>query len=161
MKPLIVLLTVFVISLSATKTFSSTYNFTLSARISMAAMLCFTAVGHFVYTQGMSMMIPPFVPFKISVVYLTGILEIILAFGLLIPRLQVLSGWVLIVFLALMLPGNVYAAMHHVNFQKGTFDGPGLTYLWFRIPLQLLFIAWTYLSTIKPSQIVTSTPAVH
>lgn len=161
MKPLIVLLIIFVISLAATKTFSSTYNFTRSGRIAMAVMLCFTAVGHFVYTQGMSMMIPPFVPFKISVVYLTGILEIALAFGLLIPRLQVLSGWALIVFLALMLPGNVYAAMHHVNFQKGTFDGPGLTYLWFRIPLQLLFITWTYISTIKSPQIVSGTPVLH
>lgn len=161
MKPLIVLIIVFVISLIATKVFSNTYNFALSGRIAMAIMLCFTAVGHFAFTKGMSMMIPPFVPFKTSVIYLTGVLEIVMGIGLLIPRLQVLSGWALIIFLVLMLPGNVYAAMHNVNFQKGTFDGPSLTYLWFRIPLQLLFIGWTYLSSIKSLQLVGGTVIVQ
>ena len=149
MKPLIVLITVFVASLVATKVFSSTYNFALSGRIAMSVMLCFTAIGHFVFTKGMTMMVPAFVPSKMLVVYLTGVFEIALAIGLLIPKLKVVSGWALIVFLVLMLPGNVYAAMHHVNYQKATLDGPGLSYLWFRIPLQILFIAWTYVSTIR------------
>ena len=154
MKPLIVLLTVFVICLAATKVFSSSYHVTLSGRVAMSVMLCFTAIGHFVFTQGMSMMIPPVVPFRIPVVYLTGIFEIMLAVGLLVPKLKVMTGWALIVFLVLMLPGNIYAAMHQVNYQKGTFDGPGLAYLWFRVPLQLLFIAWTYWSSIKPLQLI-------
>lgn len=149
MKPLIVLLTVFVLSVAASKIFSGTYNFSLSGRIAISVMLCFTAIGHFAFTKGMSMMIPPFIPFRIPIVYLTGIFEIMLAIGLLVPKLKVLSGWALIVFLLLMLPGNIYAAMHHVNYQKATFDGPGLSYLWFRIPLQILFLAWTYLSAIK------------
>ena len=149
MKPLIVLLTVFVLSVAVSKIFSGTYNFSLSGRIAISVMLCFTAIGHFVFTKGMSMMIPPFIPFRIPIVYITGFFEIILAIGLLVPKLKVLSGWALIVFLLLMLPGNIYAAMHHVNYQKATFDGPGLSYLWFRIPLQILFLAWTYLSAIK------------
>ncbi|NQZ76767.1 MAG: hypothetical protein HRT61_11815 [Ekhidna sp.] len=149
MKPLIVLSIVFVITLVAIKIISGTYNFTLSGRVAMSVMLCFTAIGHFAFTKGMSMMIPPFVPFRIPIIYLTGVFEIVLAIGLLIPRFQLISGWTLIVFLLLMLPGNVYAAMHYVNFQKATFDGPGLSYLWFRIPLQILFLMWTYLSAIK------------
>lgn len=149
MKPLIVLITVFVISIAATKVFSNTYNFTLSGRVAMSIMLCFTAIGHFIFTKGMSMMIPPFVPLRIPIVYLTGVFEIMLAIGLLVPKLKVISGWALIVFLILMLPGNVYAAMNNVNYQKGTSDGPGLSYLWFRIPLQMIFIIWTYLCSIK------------
>ena len=149
MKPLIVLISVFVISIVATKLFRGTYDFALSGRVAMAIMLCFTAIGHFAFTKGMSMMIPDFVPFTIETVYLTGILEVALAIGLLLPRFQVFTGWALIVFLLLMLPGNIYAAMHNVNFQKGTFDGPGISYLWFRVPLQMLFIGWTYLSSIR------------
>ena len=93
MKPLIVLITVFVASLVATKVFSSTYNFALSGRIAMSVMLCFTAIGHFVFTKGMTMMVPAFVPSKMLVVYLTGVFEIALAIGLLIPKLKVVSGW--------------------------------------------------------------------
>ena len=149
MKPLIVLLLSFTISIFVIKIFKKEYNFALSARVAMAIMLAFTAIGHFAFTEGMSMMIPKLIPFKESFVYITGIFEILLAIGLLIPKFQTVSGWLLIVFLLLMLPANIYASVNNVNYQKGTFDGNGLIYLWFRIPLQILFIVWTYISAIK------------
>lgn len=149
MKPLFVLLLSFVISIFAIKIIKKEYDFALSARIAMATMLVFTAIGHFVFTKGMSMMIPEFIPFKENFVYLTGVFEIVIATGLLIPKFQYLSGWVLIIFLLLMLPANIYASINNVNYQKGTFDGHGLAYLWFRIPLQILFIVWTYVCSIR------------
>jgi hypothetical protein len=30
------------------------------------------------------------------------------------------------------------------DYQKGTRDGSGTNYLWFRIPLQIVFILWVY-----------------
>lgn len=94
-------------------------------------------------------MIPQFVPFRESMVYLTGIFEIMLAIGLLIHKLKAISGWTLIVFLISILPVNIYASMNNVNYQQGTFDGHGMTYLWFRIPLQLFFMIWVYISAIR------------
>ncbi len=149
MKPLAVLLSSFVIAIFVIKIVDKEYDFALAARIAMSIMLCFTAIGHFAFTKGMSMMIPQFIPFKTNLVYLTGLFEILLAIGLLVPKLKAISGWGLIIFLVLMLPANIYAAIHLVNYQKGTFDGNGISYLWFRIPLQLLFIAWTYFSAIR------------
>lgn len=149
MKPLIVLLLSFAISMFMIKIINKEYDFTLSGRIAMSIMLVFTAIGHFAFTKGMSMMIPKFIPYKETFVHLTGIFEILLAMGLLIPRFKYISGWALIIFLLLMLPANIYASLNNVNYQKGTFDGNGLAYLWFRIPLQFLFIIWTYMSTIR------------
>lgn len=149
MKPLVVLLSSFVIAIFVIKIVNRDYNFALSARIAMSMMLCFTAIGHFAFTKGMSMMIPQFVPYKETFVHLTGLFEILLAVGLLIPKLKLVSGWILIIFLVLMLPANIYASFNNVNYQKETFDGNGLSYLWFRIPLQFLFIAWTYFSSIR------------
>lgn len=149
MKPLIVLLLSFTISLFILKIIKKEYDFALSARIAMSIMLVFTAVGHFAFTKGMSMMIPKFIPFKESFVYLTGMFEILLAIGLLITKFKTISGYALIIFLLLMLPANIYASVNNVNLQKGTLDGNGITYLWFRIPLQILFIIWTYISTIR------------
>ncbi|MEP5365935.1 MAG: hypothetical protein ABJQ37_18950 [Reichenbachiella sp.] len=149
MKPLIILTSVFVISCMTNKILHGNFTFALSGRIAMSAMLLFTAIGHFVFTKGMAMMLPDFVPFRIELVYLTGILEIAAAIGLFIPKFRVVTAWLLVVFFILMLPANIYASIKHIDYQKGTFDGPGLTYLWFRIPLQILFIVWTYLSTIK------------
>ena len=149
MKPLIVLLSVFAISLAINKTFRGNYECALSGRIAMSAMLLFTAIGHFAFTKGMSMMLPDFIPFKTETVYLTGIIEIAAAIGLFIPNFRIVTAWLLIAFFILILPANIYAAIKHIDFQKGTFDGHALTYLWFRIPLQILFIVWTYLSAIK------------
>ena len=149
MKPLFVLLGAFAISLLATKFFTKTSDLPLSGRVAMSVMLVFTAIGHFAFTKGMAMMIPDFMPYKTEVVYLTGVIEIIAAVGLLIPSSRVWTGWALILFFILLLPGNIKAAIDHVDYQKATLDGSGPTYLWFRIPLQLLFIAWTYLSAIR------------
>ncbi len=148
MKPLIVLLGVFLISIFILKLTTQKYDLFLSARIAMCAMLFFTAIGHFTFTKGMAMMIPPIIPFKTATIYLTGSLEILLGICILIPRLSHYAGWVLMVFFILLLPANIYAAIKHIDYQKATFDGNGLNYLWFRVPLQVLFIAWTYFSTI-------------
>src|SRR5687768_1129869 len=109
MKPLIILISVFVISLIATKFFKHHFDFALSGKIAMSAMLIFTAIGHFAFTKGMTMMLPSFIPYKTLVVYFTGILEIAAAIGLLIPRFSHVTGWFLIVFFILLLPANIHA----------------------------------------------------
>ncbi len=149
MKPLIVLISVFVISVLALKVFRGEYHLPLAGRIALSAMLLLTASGHFIFPKGMSMMVPGFIPFKTELIYLTGVFEIVAAIGLFVPSFRILTGWFLIAFLVLMLPANIYASINHINYQSGTFDGPGLSYLWFRIPLQILFIAWTYFAAIK------------
>ncbi len=87
--------------------------------------------------------------YKTETVYLTGVIEIAAAIGLFIPNFRIVTAWLLIAFFILILPANIYAAIKHIDYQKGTFDGNGLTYLWFRIPLQILFVVWAYLLAIK------------
>ena len=143
MKPIIVLLTVFALSLGITG-ITREVNYSLSGRIAMAAMLLLTASGHFLFVKGMTAMIPDFIPFKKEMVLATGIIEIAAAIGLLISEIQHLTAWLLILFFILILPANINAAIKGIDYQKGTPDGPGLNYLWFRVPLQLFFIAWIY-----------------
>lgn len=147
MKPLIVLLGIFGLSLLITRLLNGQMHVPLSGSIALSAMLLFTAVGHFAFTKGMAMMLPPFIPFKTRLVYITGLIEIAAAIGLLIPRLQQITAWLLILFFLLMLPANIYASVKRVNYEKESYEGYGLSYLWFRIPLQLFFIAWAYLLT--------------
>lgn len=116
----------------------------------MSAMLLMTALGHFLFAEGMAMMLPDFIPFKMEVVYFTGILEIAAAIGLQLPRWRELAGWLLVIFLILVLPANIYAALNNVNLETATYNGEGIAYLWYRIPLQIFFILWIYLSSINP-----------
>ena len=149
MKPLFVLLGTFAASLLVIKLFGGEFDFSLAGRIAMSTMLIFTAIGHFAFVEGMTLMLPSFVPFKKAVIYLTGVIEVAAAIGLLIPRLQNLTALLLMLFFFLILPANINAAINKIDYQKGTTDGNGLTYLWFRVPLQIFFIAWVYFFAIK------------
>jgi uncharacterized membrane protein len=147
MKPLLVLLISFGIAILAMMIFTHHNDFAWAARIAMSVMLLFTASGHFAFREGMMMMIPAFIPFRLALVYITGIIEIIAAVGLQIERFRNLTAVLLIIFFILVLPANIYAAAKNIDYQKGGNDGKGLHYLWFRIPLQILFIIWTWMST--------------
>ncbi|HSC54817.1 MAG TPA: hypothetical protein VLC98_14390 [Phnomibacter sp.] len=149
MKPLYVLLISFVLALIGTKLVLGHFDAALAGRIAMSIMLVFTAIAHFVFTKGMAMMIPDFIPLKKLLVYITGIIEVAAAVGLHIPAIRVTTAWLLIFFFILLLPANIHAAVKRIDYQKGTNDGPGLSYLWLRVPLQILFIAWTYFCAIQ------------
>ncbi len=117
-------------------------------RISLAILLVFTGTAHFYKTQEMALMLPEFVSYKSQVIYITGVLELLGAIGILIPRVGRLAGFCLILMFVGFLPANVYAAFKYVEF-GGHVYGP--KYLLFRIPLQLFFIWWTYRYTIQLS----------
>jgi uncharacterized membrane protein len=61
------------------------------------------------------------------------------AVGLLIPATSRLTSWCLIAFFVAVLPANVYGALNRVGVGE---HGPA--YLWFRVPLQVLFIGWVW-----------------
>lgn len=144
MKPLFVLLGAFLITFLVLRWLHGWWDYRLAARIAMAVMLLFTAMAHFAFSKGMEMMLPDFIPMKRGLVYFTGIAEMAGAIGLLIKGWFAVSGLLLILLFMLMLPANVHAALRHINYEKGTLDGKGPGYLWFRIPLQIFFVAWIY-----------------
>src|SRR5687768_11520556 len=103
-------------------------------RLAMTVFFLFTGLGHFFKTEEMAQMLPPFVPERIAIIYVTGVLEILGGIALLIPSLTKYAAWALIIFLIGVLPANVYSALYHVEF-GGHASGP--LYLILRIPFQL------------------------
>lgn len=149
MKPLFVLIGAFIVSLLVLIFLTKEANYILAGRIAMSVMLFFTAIGHFAFSQGMALMIPEFIPFKKAFVYFTGLIEIAAAIGLLNSSLQYITGWLLIIFFVVVLPANINAAIKNIDYQKGTVTGNGVSYLWFRVPLQLFFIGWVYFFAVR------------
>lgn len=149
MKPLIVLLSVFLIGYLIKRLLRTDLpNTQFLGRIAMSSMLLFTGTAHFIVPQGMIAMLPTELPFRMEAIYLTGVIEIVGAVGLMSGKYAKTAGIMLIVFLILVLPANIFAAIYHINPITGAADGHGLTYLFFRIPLQLFFITWIYRSAI-------------
>lgn len=119
-------------------------TWTVSATHALAVMLGMTASAHFVPASVTVMpthadlvaMVPPFVPFASAVVYLTGVLELAGALGLVLGKTRRLAAYCLIALFVLLLPANIYAAVADVPFA-----GEAASPLWTRIPEQILFIA--------------------
>ena len=88
MKPFLLLITITVFSIGYIKLVHGVYNYSLAARIGFSVMLLFTALGHFMFTDGMAMMVPDFIPYKKELVYFTGIIEILGAIGLHVPQFK-------------------------------------------------------------------------
>lgn len=150
MAPLIVLIVSFLSVLIYLMIKNKKLDLLAPGRIAMAILLLFTAIGHFRYTEGMEEMIP-LLPAKKMWAILTGIIELAAGTALLMHWQTRRIGWLLIIFFVLILPANIYAAVHRINYQDPGIPGPGVSYLWFRIPLQILFVLWTYVFIIHHS----------
>lgn len=150
MKPLIVLLIVFTVSMLTGYLLNGEWPLIFSGNLAMCVMLLFTAIGHFKFPKGMAMMIPQYIPNKKEIVLASGVAEVVLGVALLFPVLRFYAGVLLVAMFVLLLPANISAAKRRVNYEKGTYGGPGPNYLWFRIPMQVFLIAWViYFSTLS------------
>lgn len=111
----------------------------------MAAMFLLTASAHFTYMrQDLAAMIPPPLTGNMALIYFTGVLEVVGAIGLLLPRFRRTAALCLIVLLAALLPANIYAATHHV-----TFRGEPPTPLLPRILLQIIWAGLLWWSSVR------------
>jgi uncharacterized membrane protein len=114
-----------------------------SASYALALMFIFTATAHFnKMKHDLARMIPAYFPRPLVIVYVTGILELLGAAGLIVPPFRRLAGICLIALLVAMFIANVNAAQRGV-----TLRGKTPTSLWLRTPMQVLFIALLWWST--------------
>lgn len=113
----------------------------------VAIMFLFAGSTHF---SGMkhdyAAMLPSPLSGNLWVIYLTGVLQIAGAAGLLFPRTRRLAGVGLALLLVVMFPGNVYAALNEVPFR-----GEPPTPLWLRTPIQLFFLGMVWWTSIRRS----------
>jgi uncharacterized membrane protein len=114
-----------------------------SALYPLAVRFVFTATAHFnKMKHDLAKMIPWSFPRPLLIVYITGVLEVLGAAGLLLPQSRRLAGVCLIALLVGMFIANVNAAQRGV-----TLRGKPSTPLWLRAPMQILFIALLWWST--------------
>lgn len=140
MKPLVVLLAAVGLLVGGACLLNGRANYVLAGNGALAAVLVFTGLGHFALTQGMTLMLPEWLPFRRGLVLATGVLEIVAAMGLLWAPARPVAAWGLAFFVAAVL-ANVHAARACLDYQTGRLSRPGPGYRWFRVPLRLLFLA--------------------
>ena len=100
--------------------------------------------GHIVHPQSVVELIPPFFPLRTLSSYASGVVE--LAFAVLLwTRYARPTAWVIIVYLVLVIPFNIYGWTIAANVPSYV-NSP--TYLWVRVPMQAVFIAFAWFGTL-------------
>ena len=84
-------------------------------------------------------MMPAVLPAPWTLVYLSGVAEILGGLGLILPATRRLAAWGLIALFIAVFPANLNMAQNHLPL--GTTEVPSWA-LWARLPLQLLLIWW-------------------
>src|SRR5690625_3736117 len=109
------------------------------AALAMAVFLIFLSVSHFFLMDEMILMIPKIFPYPGFIVYATGVIEIMLAIGLIVPKTRRLSGIFIALYFIAIFPANIVKAMSDIDIQ-GTFNSPIMS--WVRLLFQPIFILW-------------------
>jgi uncharacterized membrane protein len=111
----------------------------------LASIFYITAgILHFTKTAFYLKIMPPYIPWHLAMVQISGICEILGGLGLLIPAVRRAAAWGLVVLLIAVFPANIYMVTDPVAAGAASLS-PLL--LWGRLPLQLVFIAWVLWTT--------------
>lgn len=104
-------------------------------------------LNHFINPASYLKIMPPYLPWHLFLVYLSGFFEVALGTLLLVPAFTRIAAWGLIALLVAVFPANIHMA---INPQLYPDISP--LALWLRLPLQAVFITWAFWYTRQVKQ---------
>ena len=110
--------------------------------IIMSILYIGVGIKHFTNPMWFIKIVPPILPFKLSLVYISGFFEILLGTLLLFPVTRYIAAWGLILLLIAVFPANIYLAM-----TNGAALNTTPIIAWGRVPFKIGIIAiaiWQY-----------------
>jgi uncharacterized membrane protein len=114
--------------------FFSWMTLPIAVSCGLAMMFTFTGIAHFTsMKEDLVRMVPAIFPYPEALIAITGVLELLGAIGLLIPKTRFWAASCLMLLLIVMFPANIKAALEHLP-QTGES-------LWTRAPEQLFYLA--------------------
>jgi uncharacterized membrane protein len=98
-----------------------------------------TGITHFTEPEWFLKIYPPFLPFGLAAIYISGFFEVLLGILLLIPKTRYYAAWGLIILLIAVFPANIYLA-----YTNGAAMDISPELAWGRLPFQALLIGLAY-----------------
>ncbi len=108
----------------------------------LAGFFVVAGMGHFIKPGYYLAIMPPYIPFPLAMVYISGAAEILLGLLVLPSKTRSLARWGLIALLIAVFPANLHMALHPESFPNFP-----VWILWARLPLQGILIWWVYRTT--------------
>lgn len=115
--------------------------FKATSKCLLALFFVGAGVMHFVRPDFYVKIMPPYLPWHLELVYLSGLFEVALGLLLLVPRTSCSAAWGLVALLIAVFPANIHVFLH-----QELIPAPGWLHL-LRLPLQGLFVLWAYWHT--------------
>jgi uncharacterized membrane protein len=113
----------------------------------MSGLYVLAGVSHFRATDTFERIVPPQLPAPRTLVYLSGVAEILLGAGVLFERTRRKSAFGLVALLVAVFPANVYMATSddiELDAVPKEYRDLSDVALWARLPLQAVLIAWAW-----------------
>lgn len=112
-----------------------------TSRYLLAIFMVAAGTMHFMNPKFYMTIMPPYLPFHLGLVYLSGFFEVLLGVLLLVPRFTRLAAWGIFALLIAVFPANIYLYQH----QELLPASPLVHFL--RLPLQAVFLLWAFWHT--------------
>ena len=96
-------------------------------------------ISHFTSPIWYVKIVPPYLPYKLELVYISGLFEILFGGMLFFRKTRFLAGWGLILLLIAVYPANIYLAQ-----TNGAAMNTTPLIAWGRLPVQFIFIGLAY-----------------
>lgn len=113
----------------------------------LAALFVLAGVNHFLNPEFYVRMMPPYLPYHLFLVYLSGVLEIVFGVLLVTRKFARLAAFGLIALLVAIFPANLHMALNPQLYPEFS-----PVALWIRLPLQVIPLAWAYWYTLADMQ---------
>ena len=112
-------------------------------RILLAVLMILAGASHF-FADGMYIKIyPPLLPYPATMVYFTGVAEILGGIGLLIPKMIQAAAWGFVLLFIAVYPATINMAVNNIHLDNIP-DGNWFQSAAIRLPFQFVLIAWAW-----------------
>ncbi len=109
-------------------------------RTLMIIILLIAGIFHFIYPGLFLIAMPPYIPYHQPIVYFTGIVEIVLAIGLMVKKYRSLSSRILALYFVAIIPAHIHVSLNQIKM----FGISSPILLWGRTAFQSVFIYWAW-----------------
>jgi uncharacterized membrane protein len=110
----------------------------------MSILYIIAGLNHFIHPLFYKKIMPPFIPWHMPLIYVSGFFEILLGILLIPLYTRRMAAWGIMLLLIAVFPANIYMMINYLHEKN-----PDLWITILRLPLQFILIWWAYSFTRK------------